>query len=232
MQEPLKDDTTLANSAVVANNAMNRQRKATGINSYEKELKFNPVAFLTERLDNATINWLDLCCGEGNALIQAAIHFKSKHNAIQLKGIDLVDYFSPHDHTLSQILSLNSQNLSYWNPKTTYDLITCVHGLHYVGDKLGLIQKVAKALKKDGIFMANLDLDNIKIQEVSDTDKWLKRFFKKAKMQYNSNTNIVKLLGPSIIEANLEYVGSNDKIGPNYTGQPAVCSVYTLKDRK
>ena len=30
-----------------------------------------------------------------------------------------------------------------WQPALRFDLITCVHGLHYIGDKLGLLTRAA-----------------------------------------------------------------------------------------
>ncbi len=60
-------------------------------------------------------------------------------------------------------LRLVEASLSTWRPDRTFDLITCVHGLHYVGDKLGLIGHAASWLAADGLFVANLDLHNLKI---------------------------------------------------------------------
>jgi hypothetical protein len=56
----LRDDEALHASAVVANSAMNRER----------ELGFNPLAWLVCR--TGAVSWLDLCCGTGRALGQAA----------------------------------------------------------------------------------------------------------------------------------------------------------------
>ena len=57
---------------------MNRKRKATGINSYEKDIQFHPISFLASKIKQENIHWLDLCCGEGNALIEAARYFQTK----------------------------------------------------------------------------------------------------------------------------------------------------------
>lgn len=58
-------------SDVVANNRMNRKRSASGVNSYEKDLKFKPEKYLNDWLkQQGHVKWLDLCCGEGNALLQ------------------------------------------------------------------------------------------------------------------------------------------------------------------
>ena len=61
---------------MAANCAMNRERQLAGVNSYARELGFDPLAFLSSRLGDqgphAAPGWLDLCCGTGRALIQAA----------------------------------------------------------------------------------------------------------------------------------------------------------------
>jgi hypothetical protein len=64
----LLDDDQLAASAVVANCAMNRERQLNRVNSYTRELGFNPVDVLTAALTDPraagkTVAWLDLCCG-------------------------------------------------------------------------------------------------------------------------------------------------------------------------
>ncbi|MFE7719702.1 hypothetical protein ACFU44_11755 [Nocardia rhizosphaerihabitans] len=46
----LLDDVTLELSSVVANNAMNRGRGLAGVNSYARELGFDPYERLAERL--------------------------------------------------------------------------------------------------------------------------------------------------------------------------------------
>ena len=46
----LLDDKRLESSSVVANSMMNRQRRCLGGNSYQKELSFNPIEFLSARL--------------------------------------------------------------------------------------------------------------------------------------------------------------------------------------
>lgn len=58
----LLDDGRLAASAVVANCAMNRERQLAGVNSYTRELGFNPVDALTavlgeQRQADATVAW-------------------------------------------------------------------------------------------------------------------------------------------------------------------------------
>ena len=69
----LLDDSALASSDVVANNAMNRLRNLAGVNSYERELGFSPLSFMKQREGKEKeLAWLDVCCGEGLALLQAS----------------------------------------------------------------------------------------------------------------------------------------------------------------
>ena len=56
---------------------MNRSRKVKGVNSYERELNFDVLNFLNNKIDTQNkVLWLDACCGEGNAMIQTAIELK------------------------------------------------------------------------------------------------------------------------------------------------------------
>jgi ubiquinone/menaquinone biosynthesis C-methylase UbiE len=55
---------------------MNRERLCVGGNSYQKELSFDIIEFLKKRLrTQKQTAWLDLCCGSGKALIEAAKFF-------------------------------------------------------------------------------------------------------------------------------------------------------------
>jgi len=125
-------------SAVVANNRMNRERNASGVNSYEKDLRFHPERYLQEYIDRfGQVKWLDLCCGEGKALLQCALKLAGhnlQHRAT-LKGIDLIDAFQVIPSTVT-CLRWQVGSVVDWTADDRYDFITCVHGLHYVGDKL------------------------------------------------------------------------------------------------
>ncbi len=224
----LLNEEELEWSTVVANNTMNRERVAFGINSYEKEINFNPVDFIKNRADQNNIDWIDLCCGAGNALWQVVDFLKEKKIApkVSITGIDLVSYFSkeePH-----KMLTLKQLNLNDWKPTQTYDLITIIHGLHYLGDKLKLISTAAAALKKNGVFIGNLDLDNILLKDVQNARKNLLQFFKKNNIQYNQRTKLIRIEGPQNISSSFKYFGADDQAGPNYTGQPVVNSYYEL----
>ena len=157
----------LERSAVVANCRMNRERGLTGSNGYAVEIGFNPLDFLRGRTDGGRpVAWLDLCCGTGKALIEAAriVHAEGLASGIVIVGVDLVGMFHRPDADLT-CLGLVEASLNSWHPDRPFDLITCVHGLHYVGDKLGLIARVASWLAEDEVFVASLDLHNLKLAD-------------------------------------------------------------------
>lgn len=216
-------------SPIVANNRMNRKRIASGVNSYEKELNFNPGVYLNKCLEERKYaKWLDLCCGEGNALIQYAkeVADKNLQERITLKGIDLVDQFESIPLAIN-CLQFEICSLVDWEDEEQFDLITCVHGLHYVGDKLKVLMKGLKAISEHGIMMANLDLNNIKIED-DQKRNYLKRLFKENEIGYNARRKLITCEGPRDIKLNLIYRGADDKAGPNYTGQAAVDSYYSI----
>ena len=134
---PLLSDDDLERSAVVANCRMNRERDLLGSNGYDRGLGFSPLDFLKERTATGhPAAWLDLCCGTGKALIQAAKIVHAEEMNVEIVGVDLVRMFYRPDPALT-CLRLVEASLSTWHPDRPFDLITCVHGLHYIGDKLG-----------------------------------------------------------------------------------------------
>src|SRR5262249_45546176 len=137
MSEDLLDEDALSASSVVANCAMNRERQLSGVNSYSRELSFNPLDWLRARITpgGPTSGWLDLCCGTGLALIQAAHRLRDDglRDRVRLLGVDLVDAFDREGAP-----ELVTASVTDWTPPGRFDLITCVHGLHYVGDKLAV----------------------------------------------------------------------------------------------
>jgi len=219
-------------SSVVANNKMNRGRRCLGKNSYQKDLIFNPIDFLEERLlNNESVSWLDFCCGEGHALIEAAEIFadfsnnKNSSNNLQIVGIDLGGIFQEFSSELKH-LSLLEMPIEDFKPTQDFDLITCVHGLHYIGDKLSVIQKAASMLKEDGVFMANLELKSLKIFGKEHPNRTFSEFLRKQKFTVDSRRHLLILRGKRNFDLPFEYLGGDDQAGPNYTGQAAVDSYY------
>jgi SAM-dependent methyltransferase len=224
----LLDNSSLEQSPIVANSLMNRERGLVGSNSYTKELRFNPLTFLFEKLQQQPqVTWLDLCCGAGRALIEAAqaFHDAGLLTRVKLTGIDLAGLFHPIPACLNS-LKLREASLAAWDEQSEYDLITCVHGLHYLGDKLEIIQRFAACLGKDGVFIAHLDSDNLKSLNGESAGKQIISELRKNGFSYDSRRRILRCQGARKIKLPYAYLGADDQAGSNYTGQAAVNSYY------
>ncbi|GIJ44284.1 methyltransferase [Virgisporangium aliadipatigenens] len=209
----LLSDETLSRSSVVANNAMNRERQLAGPNSYAKELGFDPTAGLVPGTA-----WLDLCCGSGRALVQAA------RPGVEIVGVDLVDAFVPGPHPAG--VRLVEADVRAFAPERAFDLVTCVHGLHYVGDKLGLLARVAAWLAPAGRFVADLDLSSVRLLDGRPAGRPLTAALRAAGFAYDARRRRLTRTGPATVQLPYGYLGADDRAGPNYTGQPAVHSYY------
>lgn len=231
---PLLDDDTLAGTAVVANSAMNRERQLAGVNSYERELGFNPVDVLAAllRVTGApdTIAWLDLCCGTGRPLIEAARRLDDAGIAdrVLVQGVDLVDSFDPAPDV--PWLRLSATPVLDWAPDRRYDLITSVHGLHYVGDKLALLTRAAGWLTEGGRFVADLDLSAVRLPDGAPAGRRLAADLREAGFNYDGRRRRIGRDDRGDVSLPYEYLGADPKAGPNYTGQDAVHSHYRRRN--
>ena len=214
------DDSALERSSVAANCAMNRERGLAGPNSYTKELGFDPLGWVRGRPDAA---WLDLCCGSGRALIEASrwLTMMGDPDGVRLVGVDLVDYFA--EPPVEQRVEFLTASIAAWLPHGSFDLITCVHGLHYVGDKLGVLARALTWLRPGGLFVADLDLANVK---APGGPRRLAAQLRAQGVAYDGRRRRLTCEGPRILKLPYEYVGADDHAGPNYTGQPVVDSHY------
>lgn len=220
------DDAELERSAVVANCRMNRERGLVGSNGYDRELGFDPLAFLNARAaGEGTAAWLDLCCGTGRALIGAAGIIRAEGRAIDIVGVDLVGMFDPTPPGLGE-LRLIEASLSTWRPERAFDLITCVHGLHYVGDKLGLVARAASWLDEGGLFLASLDLGNLKFGDGMPAGRRMVAELRRAGLDYDRRRRLILCRGRRDVALSYRYLGADDGAGSNSTGQPAVDSYY------
>jgi SAM-dependent methyltransferase len=230
----LLDDDALALSAVVANCAMNRERQLVGVNSYARELGFDPLERVRVRAGQGTHgSWLDLCCGTGRALLQAADQLGRDGLADQvtLVGVDLVDYFDPiPDPDLP--VELVCAPVTSWTPARRFDLITCVHGLHYVGDKLAALTRAASWLTDDGLLVADLDLSSIRLPDGRPAGPALGAMLRRAGFEYNPRRRRINRTGRQDLALPYVYLGADDNAGPNYTNQPAVNSYYQPLQRR
>lgn len=225
------DSNKLADSEIVANAFMNRNRGFVGVNSYSKDLKINLPSIISSQIEQKnSFSWLDLCCGKGRALVEAASFIKSNflkfEENISIFGIDLIDDFIHIPDELCFLL-LKQGTVPDALPKGSFDLITCVHGLHYLGDKLGLISSLSGRLVKDGFFIGNIDHKNLK-SENGKTLRGILKIFSTFPQSYSSSTHILKIQSNAgkKIDFKFKYIGSSEDAGPNYTGQNAIDSFY------
>lgn len=208
---------------------MNRERGISGFNSYPEDLGFDPLAFLTDRLKSRSqVRWLDLCCGSGRALIEGAKSLSEAGHLtrIWLDGVDLVPMFYPVPPFLTQV-RLITASISDWEPEDRYDLITCVHGLHYIGDKVGLVCRSVSWLSNDGLFAANLDLNNLRFDDEKPAGRTTVSALRDAGFEYDARRRLLTRTGRAAPSIPFTYLGADDRAGPNYTGQSAVNSVYS-----
>lgn len=218
------NDNELEQSPVVANCCMNRERDLGGTNGYAVEIGFQPLNFLGDNVgSNGKARWLDLCCGTGKALIQAATIIERDELPFEIVGVDLVGMFLRHS---SRHLALIEASLSIWKPAGAFDLITCIHGLHYIGDKLGLIARACSWLNADGLFVANLDLENLRLNPGGTTSRVFPSEWRKKGVECISSKRLIKCAGNRELSLPFSYVGADDEAGPNYTKQPVVNSYY------
>lgn len=203
---------------------MNRERGLSGVNSYAKELGFDPYEFLAACEGSRA--WLDLCCGSGKALFHAAGRFAAERPDMEVAivGIDLVAHFL--DEVRPPALELVAASVSDWTTSRTFDLITCVHGLHYVGDKLGVMARAASWLAPDGVFVADFDAESIRDGRGRPAARGIASMLRTSGWEYDARRKRVRCVGPRGLELPSAYKGADDTAGPNYTGQPAVTSYY------
>jgi SAM-dependent methyltransferase len=223
----LLSDDSLERSTVVANCRMNRERELAGSNGYDRELGFPPIDFLRERVrPGQVVRWLDLCCGTAQALFQAAEQMEHVGlvDSIAITGVDLVEMFWPGRP--SSCLHLVVASIHAFEPSERFDLITCVHGLHYLGDKLKVIERAASWLVDDGLFAANLDLANLCQEDGRPLARRIGKLFREVGIEYDGRRKRLLCRGRRSERFTLAYLGADDTAGPNCTGQAAVDSYY------
>ncbi|WP_258940145.1 class I SAM-dependent methyltransferase [Actinomadura luteofluorescens] len=223
----LLDDAALARSSVVANCTMNRERTLSGSNGYGRELGLDVLAEMSARAGGSSpVRWLDLCCGSGRAPAEAAALLAERGlgGRAEIIGLDLVDHFAPGPvHAMARLVS---GSVAEWVPDGRFDLITCVHGLHYLGDKLGTLSRIASWLTGDGLFVANFDARSIRHADGSPSGRRLIAQLRAQGFDYDSARRRVSRRGHGQVRFPYRYLGADDQAGPNYTGQPAVDSFY------
>jgi hypothetical protein len=166
-------------------------------------------------------------------LIQAVERLRTAGIAdrVRLVGVDLVEYFDPSPSTPA--LELVVASVTTWSPPLLgadglagFDLVTCVQGLHYVGDKLGVVARAASWLTDTGLLVADLDLTSVRLGDGRPAGRVLAAALRSAGFSYDTRRRRVTCAGRRIVTLPYTYLGADDRWGPNYTGQPAVASYY------
>jgi len=151
------------------------------------------------------------------ALIEAAA---VAPDSVTITGVDLVDYFHDAPGARPELIAAS---IASWQPARRYDLITCVHGLHYIGDKLDLLARVAEWLTPGGRFVADFDVASVLIRNHRTS---VATVLRRAGFGYDSRRKLLCRDGGGDVGFAYRYLGADDRAGPNYTGQPAVVSYY------
>lgn len=224
----LLDPKELERSSIVAHRAMNRERRLAGRYGYEGELHLDLLEHLRVRSRRSQAAWTDWCCGTGRALVEAAVALAAggESHRVRIEGVDLAGLFDANPHP--EILALREQAIEAWQPDGPCALITCVHGLHYVGDKLSALAKAAASLAPDGLFVANLDLANIRHADGSSAARAAAAWLREQGFTWDSRRRLVRREGRLANVRLPRYLGADDTAGPNCTGELSVASHYEL----
>ena len=220
----------LLSSPVVANATMNRGRGLSGVNSYERDLRFSITDFLAERArKRGHAVWYDACCGQGKALVEAGTQFAETEwgRQIRIVGVDLVGMFTSGQ---TPDVTLMAADVGAFTLDQPADLITCVHGLHYLGDKLGFLQNAYAMLAPDGLFLGHLDQDNVRAAE-SGLAIWrhAARHAARSGVSLSFKGHVLRLARTeSPLNFGATYQGATVSDQPNNTGITVIDSWYFL----
>lgn len=219
----------LLSSAVVANSTMNRGRGLSGVNSYERDLRFAILPFLAARVqEQGSALWYDACCGQGRALGEAGRQLAGAEwgSGVQIIGADLVEMFTPEP---TPGVSLIAADVASFRPDRPADLITCVHGLHYLGDKLGFLETVSDILAPGGLFLGHLDPNNVRLAG-SGISVWRQAVRQAGKngVPVDLKSHILRFAWADVpLRFGMSYQGASVSEAPNYTGITVIDSWYT-----
>ncbi len=228
----LSADELLA-SPIVANATMNRGRGLSGVNSYERDLRFSITEFLAECVrERGEALWYDACCGQGKALVEAGRQFAAAGwgRQVRIVGVDLVPMFTPEK---APNVTLRVADVSAWTLEQPADLITCVHGLHYLGDKLGFLQNASTMLAPGGLLLGHLDTNNVR-----SVGNGLSIWRQAARHAVRGGASL-KLSGHVLhvkqgdppLDFGITYQGVTISEQPNYTGITVIDSWYTTAEQ-
>ena len=222
----LLTDEALERSAVVANCRMNRERDLVGSNGYDKELGFNPLDFLKEALASIRPGaWLDLCCGTGKALIQAAEHHAEGR--------------VPGSRSWASIWSGCSKGSIPISPACDWSRRRFVRGGPIDPRPGHLRPRAALRRRQAGADRSCRLLAHPGGAIRGEPGPWQPEARRwpavgeevvtdlvVAGLEYDRRRRPVTCRGRRTMNLPYRYLGADDRAGPNYTGQPAVDSLY------
>ena len=220
----------LLSSPVVANATMNRRRGFSGVNSYERDLRFSLTDFLAERVrEREAALWYDACCGEGRALVEAGNQFAASEwgRQVQIVGVDLVEMFTPEQ---TPNVTLTAADVAAFTLDRPADLITCVHGLHYLGDKLGFLQRAYAMLAPGGLLVAHLDMENLRASGAG-ASVWRQavRHAARGDVTLDFKGHVLRIVRTEMpLNFGITFQGATVSEQPNYTGITVIDSWYSL----
>ena len=81
-------------------------------------------------------------------------------------------------------------------------------------------------MAENGLFVANLDLANVKLTDGSPAGRRVAGDLRRAGLDYDRRRRLVTCRGRRVDRLPYRYLGADDRAGPNATGQPAVDSYY------
>ncbi len=94
--------------------------------------------------------------------------------------------------------------------------------------KLSEISQLTGYLKPDGIFLANLDTNNIFDAVGNNKGKKINSVLRSNGMTYDTRKNLLRCNAKKNIKFPFQYLGADDRFGKNYTGQKVVASYYKI----
>ena len=110
------------------------------------------------------------------------------------------------------------------------DLVTCVHGLHYLGDKLGFVERACAALTPGGLFLAHLDPANLRFEEAGQAWPRLVRRVRSQGVSLALQSHRLRIeRGDAGLRFGAVYRGATVSQTPNYTGMTVVDSWYVVE---
>jgi hypothetical protein len=148
---------------------------------------------------------------------------------VALVGVDLVEAFDPVP-VPAPGLELVQASVVTWTPSRAFDLVTCLHGLHYVGDKLAVLARAASWLTPTGRLVADLDLADVRLADGAPAGRGLAGRLRAAGFRYDPRRRRIACEGRRDVRLPYRYLGADDGAGPNYTGQAGVRSHYEPLD--